>query len=543
MKKKILVGLILSIFILTIFMSFNEVKAFEGDIDSHNYISFPISIYISNKKAETTIGLSSQASGYNMWYQKLDITDEQLNNMQEKYNETENYIQTARTEKTRKEEELESLRTEYQNLQNDASATEEQKTNALNAYNEAYEEYETFMNTATAQIEEKKNQYYASVPNYTDAWQEISNNKDNVKLDFSNYSGKINFILWAKISNGTDTYYNFKAYSTEIKSTTSTTVEDNESISGVKIELKKNGDTNAIMEISGITPKENCSYYALINSDNSKPDISGDISDKKILLTFDNNTNIFKSLNVDSYVEFNKDIYVSIVEKGETSSNVIEYGISVKRFEEPKYADAFYATFMSSDLDQIVTNFTHASENNRKIQIKVGKITDKSILQKIKNQDSSGFSNLLDYAKSSVAVYNQILDANQNSSSISYNAGNGQTTGNAVIDLKGLENGEYYYVYVKTDDENGKYISNEAVTLGRADIFLNNAWSIQFYGSSSFKWADFGNIDTSTEKKDTTTVTQKQLPYTGSTMIIFASILVVLVSGVIAYKKYRKYNF
>ncbi len=49
---------------------------------------------------------------------------------------------------------------------------------------------------------------------------------------------------------------------------------------------------------------------------------------------------------------------------------------------------------MTYDADQIVTTFTHASENDRKIEIKVGKITDKTILNKLKNNDSSGFSDL-----------------------------------------------------------------------------------------------------------------------------------------------------
>lgn len=153
--------------------------------------------------------------------------------------------------------------------------------------------------------------------------------------------------------------------------------------------------------------------------------------------------------------------------------------MKLTRFDEAKYNDAFYATFMTYNSDQLITTFTHAEENNRKIEIKVGKITDKSILNKIKNKDSSAFSELMKYAKSNNGIYDQILDAD-NSYAIKYDAGAGTTKNNSVIQLSGLQNEEYYYLYVKTDDENGKYISNEAVTLAQASAYGDGKWYMFF---------------------------------------------------------------
>ncbi len=58
---------------------------------------------------------------------------------------------------------------------------------------------------------------YASVPDYTNTWQSTTNTTNNLKLDFSNNTGTINFVLWVKIDNGTNTYYDFNVYTTEIK--------------------------------------------------------------------------------------------------------------------------------------------------------------------------------------------------------------------------------------------------------------------------------------------------------------------------------------
>ena len=115
--------------------------------------------------------------------------------------------------------------------------------------------------------------------------------------------------------------------------------------------------------------------------------------------------------------------------------------------------------------------------------------------------------------------------------------------------MKGVENEEYYYLYIKTEDENGKYISNEAVTLAQASNLLGNEWFMLFYGSSDFKWADFGDIkDDTTGKGDTTskddTTAKGEIPQTGSKILIFGAIILIFMgSGIFAYIKYKKCDF
>ena len=218
------------------------------------------------------------------------------------------------------------------------------------------------------------------------------------------------------------------------------------------------------------------------------------------------------------------------------SQEIIVSGIKLDRFAEGKYSNGFHATYMTSKSTQIVTTFSHADTNDRKMQIKVGKITDKAILNKIKNQDSSGFADLLNYAKSNSAIYDETQDADKNYPFIAYG---GATLGSGeIINLSGLENDAYYFLYVKTDDENGKYISNEAVTLAQADVY-DNGWAMFFYGSSDFKWADFGNISSEVDN----TIAPTVIPKAGLEKIIFIGIgIMIIVAGITSYRKYKKYQ-
>lgn len=551
MKKKILIVTILITFIASLLLSFYEVEAYTGEIDPENYITLPSTIYIKDKVGTGTVRLSSSVSGYNISYQKIDITKEKSDSISDKLKEVNNYIESSNKTIKEKETNLTTLKTEYENLQKESTTTEEELTAARTKYKEAYTEYTEYYETTKTQVEKLKKEYLALIPDYTSSWKTTTNSLNNIELDFSNYTGTAYFILWVKIDNGTSTYYDFMGYSSDIEEETkiedeekkdTTTDGDWTDFSKAKFELKKEGISGALIEISGVTPKENSSYYLFITSDSSKPNVNGNVSDERISLIYDKNSKTLKTVQkekVAQYVELNQDLYVSIVERQKAlTDNVVTYGNKLTRFSEAKYSDAFFATFMTNDADQLITNFTHNQSNNRKMQIKVGKITDTSILQKIKTKNSTGFEDLLSYAKSNSGIYNQTLDADRDDGyAIEYNAGAGETKGNSVINIKGLENKEYYFLYIKTDDENGKYISNEAVTLAEAKVY-DNGWGLFFYGSSDFKWSEWGT----TSKDDTTS--PSKIPYAGLEIAIFGSvILVVLAIGIIAYKKYQKYNF
>lgn len=537
MKKKVMTLkclLIIFCIILLLIMP-TIVQAYSGEIDPKDYIQLPSTIWIKNKVGTGTVTLSSSASGYNISYQKVDITKEKHDSIKAKSDEVNDYIETSNQTIREKESNLTTLQQTYQDLQQDTTATEEQIETARTNYETAYAEYTEYYNNTKTQVETLQAEYLALIPNYTSSWKTTTNTSNNIELDFSNCTGTAHFILWVKIDNGTNTYYDFMRYSTEIKADTegpktddsgTTTEGDWTDFSKAKFELKKNGNSKAIIEISNVTPKDNHDYYLLITSNSNKPSVNSTDYENRISLIYDKDSKTFKTSNtlqVAKYVELNQDLYATVLEKDRLTDNISSCGNKLARYSEPMYSDAFFATFMAYNSVQIITNFTHESSNNRKIQIKIGKITDTNILKKIKNKDTTGFSSLMTYAKSNLGLYDQTLNADD-----SY-----ELTYNSVINLKGLQNEEYYYLYIKTIDENGKYISNEAVTLAQASVYDDGPWFMFFYGSSDFKWSEWG-----TNEVDDT-VKPGILPNTGKTIITAIAISSIIVVGIVSYKKYR----
>ena len=324
--------------------------------------------------------------------------------------------------------------------------------------------------------------------------------------------------------------------------------EDWTDFSNAKFELKKEGFSEALIEISGVTPKEYSEYYLYITSNSNKPNVDGDASDERILLRYDKDSKTLKTIEtnkVAQHVELNQDLYAAVLERNRLTDNILTYGNKLDRYREPMYTDAFTDNnVMSWNTDIISVYFTHNESNNRKMQIKVGKITDTSILQKIKSNDTSGFSSLMAFAKSNTGLCDKVLEAN---GARNYNLGYyaGDIYGEDVLSLNGIQDKEYYYLYVKTLDENGKYVSNEAVTLSQASVPKAGEWYMFFYGSESFKWTEWEtNSGGGKTDPDDDSVAHETLPKTGYQYVAYSGIiLVVAVSGFIAYKKYRKYNF
>lgn len=614
MKRKLIVGIILMALIFIVNFNVCTVEAFSGELDPENYITLPSVINIQNGVGTGTIKLSSSASDYAIAYQKVDITESQKNNITNKSDELNAYVSSSKTTLQEKENNVRTLQNEYQTLVNSGTATNEQLTVAQTAYNEAYEDYRNFYDTASTEITKLQNELYALIPDYTNSWTTTTNTNNNVQLDFKNYSGIANFILWVKITNGTNTYYDMDIYSsiieqeetitinkssetikvdetlqltaTSSKNSTITWTSSNPSIatvssaglvkgikegtvvitakgkdksatcnitvkakdvatddwtdfSNAKFELKKDGISKAMIQISNVVPKANRRYCLFITSDSNKPNVTSQDFDEILELDYDTDTKTFKTIDSDkiaSYVELNQDLYITILEKKSyNDEKIVLYGKKVERYAEPKYSDAFHATFLANDRNQLITTFTHAKENNRKIQIKVGKITDQSILQKLKNQDSSGFAELLSFAKTGKGIFNKTVDADKDDNfAIEYNADATNKTGNSVINLTGLEDEAYYFLYVKADDENGKYIPQEAVTLAQARVY-ENGWGLFFYGSSDFKWANLGD-DNTTAKGD--------LPQTGvNSIICFTLGIAIICVGTFSYVQYKKNNF
>lgn len=609
MRKKIIVLMILITFCVSILSIFCNVEAFSGELDPKNYITMPLSIMLSNGVGSGTIRVSSSASGYSISYQKVDMSESKYQEIANKGTEIDNYYNESKKILDEKEAKADTLYQEYNTLQKNGTATEEQLTEAYNKAKEASNEYNEYVNTVNANSKKMKQEYYALIPNYTNSWTPTTNNTiENVQLDFKNYSGKIYFVLWAKIDNGTDVYYDMTIYSSKVdrnetisisktsasikinetlqltassstgskitwtsSDTSIATVDSNGLVKGIKegyavitakgsektatctitvdqngewtdftnakFELKKVGTSSCNLEISNVIPKSNSLYYLLITSNADKPKITSDTEKKKISLTYDSDNKKFYSHELEEYVELNQDLYASVIEENKDKEVVI-YGKKINRYSEPKYNDAFFATFMTNKKDQIITKFTYSGKADRNVQIKIGRVTDLSIIKKIKNKDNSGFESLLSLAKSNDGIFNKNVEIKKDSKSdVSYDA-NKDSNEADLIKLDNLQDGAYYFLYVKVDDENGKYITQEAVTLAQGQTYPGG-WSMFFYGDNNLKWPDYEN----TKQEDDSTA-KGELPQTGVQATVIISLIVIFTGvGVFSYRQYRKNSF
>lgn len=294
-------------------------------------------------------------------------------------------------------------------------------------------------------------------------------------------------------------------------------------------------------EVSNVTTKakEGRAYYAIITKDESKPELN--IKDAKPM-SKDSNNNLF--VYITEYAELNQDLYLWIIEHDYISEKE-NFVVSAKKIERPelrKYTSVFRNTYIAKDSFILDFNIPY-STNQRKFNVKVGKIADNNILKSIKNNESTVFDNLISYAKSSNSIYNTELMTNDG---IFPGCSNVSQT---KIDLS-VEDGEYYYLYVDFDDENGKYYPlDPGITIAQATS-SDYYWSLFFLGDNNFNWKDFGNegenqpkTDPEEGKKEDPTVAPKTMPRTGKNIILTISIIAVIAS--IAYfgrwiDQYRK---
>lgn len=324
------------------------------------------------------------------------------------------------------------------------------------------------------------------------------------------------------------------------------------------------------LKISGVTLKDdsNNGYYFIITSNNTKPELKTDrgsvdqdaMGQKVKYLNVNAKENYLYTRDISSYSELNQDLYLWVIQDvklqdyyydsvGKYISHSSKYVVEGKKitratlpplnlilqtFNIGSWKDTTKEQGETESTTYMNFNFPSATEN-RKFTIKIGKVTDKSILSKIQKNDYSGIQELLTYAKKNSSVFSKQLTT---TSIANYRYKEALFDGRKL-----LEDKQYYYIYVEFDDENGKYYPIEGVTLGQAWFSTSSSnWDLWAYTKSEFKWDDLSSTYTPTdEETDNTTATGK-LPQTGASIVIYVAITLVIVAGVIFAIKYKKYN-
>ncbi len=331
--------------------------------------------------------------------------------------------------------------------------------------------------------------------------------------------------------------------------------------SKAKYETTLNG-TDETLKITGVTPYENGHfYYYFITSDKTKPEIPtrlyGGVDYDKVNQLYVNTKENYLYLNhFEKYAELNQDSYIWIIDDAKISngynnengdyilykSKYLVEGQKIEKAELPKLNLILQSFFIGSGSQEdwgtsIHFNFP-TNTDNRKFTFKIGKVTDSSILTKIKNNDYTGITDLLAYAKKQNSVYSQVLTTTDK--------GYYRSKENLFDGKSLLENKAYYYVYAVFDDENGKYAPVEGVTLAKAYLSsVSSSWDLYAYTSSNFSWDNLSSTVSNTTTSNTTvdnTTAKGVLPHAGKTTLAILGIITVAGVSVILYKKYNTYK-
>lgn len=276
------------------------------------------------------------------------------------------------------------------------------------------------------------------------------------------------------------------------------------------------------LKVTGL--KEDGKYYGFISNGKIAPTVpdTGWIENENLPVTNK------PGFSISKYLEKSGDIYVWIYET-QIVNNVRQNKciIEAQKIERPalkKIGTRMKCYFLNEETSAHLFE-AYNYENARKINVKIGKVTDKSILRAIKNRETDCLQKLLDYAKNADSIYTGTVPLGRSES---------------ITNKLNLVNDEYYYVYMVLDDENGKYFPVEDVSLYQALTYEKDgktSKNLFDYLNDNFKW-NLGNDDTTI---DNTTATGK-LPQTGASIVIYVAITLVIVAGVIFAIKYKKYN-
>lgn len=327
-------------------------------------------------------------------------------------------------------------------------------------------------------------------------------------------------------------------------------------LSNAKYDIILNGIDSDI-QISNIKTDSESSYYYIITPNNAKPNLNLE-ENKSFDYKKNNNAGLLikkdKGLEIDDfdkYFELNQDLYLWVVESKKLEkpyyvsvngnqrasisieTRIINNGYKLTRPELPSYTGCFFATFASEDRTQLILNRIPCA-TQRKFTIKIGKISDYNILNKIKNGENDAFSLLEKYAKENSAIYEEKVKSTAENK-LEYE-------GDFSLPLKGkLVKGEYYYLYIILDDEDEKYYPvNHCLTLAEANAFDDGWWSLSFYGDDSFNWREFETTENKSDNTDNTTA-KGNLPNTGKSNLLYSTITLIAFS-LIMYFKNKKYK-
>lgn len=286
----------------------------------------------------------------------------------------------------------------------------------------------------------------------------------------------------------------------------------------------------------------NGALYYMITDTNSEP--TYDSNKVKEVNKSENNSSA-TIYEFEQWFELKQDIYLWIFEVPYTGNQTpkLVYHSKIEKPELKQYTDLYNLTMTNYNGNQILFTMPWHKNTKRSINIKIGEIKDDSLLLSIKNKESNAFAKLLDYGKKGT---NSVLTQTVTST----DGDQGYKTDTAFDIYSKINDKSYYYLYTYIDDENGKYIPLEGITLAQASKHTNDekAWFMFFYGDDNFNWKDFNTQPSSATNQTTNqapadnTIANTRIPNAGVNKIVVSIITILTITSVAIFSELKKYK-
>ena len=235
----------------------------------------------------------------------------------------------------------------------------------------------------------------------------------------------------------------------------------------------------------------NDSYYVIfVETETSpKPNINDYINTDDNTLKINLAFNTLSKLATSNRISINDDWYLAkdyewayiIKETINSSNKTYKITSSPIKVEKPALRGITeryqVSNFNNDESLAIISLFPHTSAvdiskyGDHKLTTKIGKVTDNSILRKIRDEVTDGYSNLLTYAKN-----------NNNGISDTYD-----DNARHILDLNGLtiNNDSYYYVYTTYTDTKYRNIEGISLVMGQNNKLTTElTWNVSLEDSN-----------------------------------------------------------
>ena len=219
------------------------------------------------------------------------------------------------------------------------------------------------------------------------------------------------------------------------------------------------------LKIKDINPIASNQYYVYIshkNNENFNIETYSDITKYNFEMIFDKETmevfHAYKGKSIWDFYAEKGNMYLYLCEFNNTdrTAKIVINGKEIERFAQNPLGARITAYF--HDAWTTLYLWEPGDIEGRKMNVKIGKVSDVNILKAIKNEESGSLQKLLTYAKSANTIYDKTLPLGH---------------GDEITSDLNLVDKEYYFAYMVMDDENGKYETVEDIMLYQAYIMSN----------------------------------------------------------------------